>query len=72
MDLDRSLDDLIKQKKNKPKRNLPERKQKQNKNNLNIHTKAKIKKTTILNTGKSNIISRLVSETIYFTYFILD
>ncbi|KAG1045309.1 hypothetical protein G6F43_011297 [Rhizopus delemar] len=59
MDLDRSLDDLIKQKKNKPKRNLPERKQKQNKNNLNIHTKAKIKKTTILNTGKSNIISRL-------------
>lgn len=71
MDLDRSLDDLIKQKKNKPKRNLPERKQKQNKN-LSIHTKAKIKKTTTLNTGKSNIISRLVSETIYFVYFILD
>ncbi|KAG0951935.1 hypothetical protein G6F32_004720 [Rhizopus arrhizus] len=35
-----------------------ERKQKQNKN-LSIHTKAKIKKTTTLNTGKSNIISRL-------------
>jgi hypothetical protein len=47
MDLDRSLDDLIKQKKNKPKRNLPERKQKQNKN-LSIHTKAKIKKNNYI------------------------
>lgn len=69
MDLDRPLDDLIKQKKNKIKKKYQEQQKNQavkkqqkkdNKANLNLQTRAKIKKPIGPKSGKSNIISRLV------------
>ncbi|KAG1196932.1 hypothetical protein G6F35_012897 [Rhizopus arrhizus] len=68
MDLDRPLDDLIKQKKNKIKKKhqeqqknqaIKKQQRKDNKSNLNLQTRAKIKKPIGPKSGKSNIISRL-------------
>ncbi|KAG1463059.1 hypothetical protein G6F56_005373 [Rhizopus delemar] len=65
MDLDLSLDDLIKQKKNnknkkgfQQQQKSPKKQQQKNKNNLNFQTNAKIKKTTAVK-PKNDIISRL-------------
>ncbi|CAO3690813.1 unnamed protein product [Rhizopus stolonifer] len=66
MDLDLSLDDLIKQKKNnknkkgfqQQQQKSPKKQQQKNKNNLNFQTNAKIKKTTAVK-PKNDIISQL-------------